>query len=170
MFPIIRMPIVGSLNYIAGGQGNGVAIIIIAALIVLAVFYTYRKTATILGLGALLMMGHTIVGFLGILSKARADLGAMNKSFSGLGSVMINSVGIEWGWIPLIGGALTVVGAGMASSSIFSDVGGIVQKELEPSASLSVAKADEMIAQYLSNQERLGPRSEGRVTFRKRSA
>lgn len=153
LFPIVKMPIVGSMNYIAGGKGDGIVVLGRAIAIVLAGLYAYRRTAAALGVAALCIMGHTLVGLLAILEKARSAPVPKNNPFSGLGNILINSVGIEWGWLPLIGGALAVIVAGLLSTPI--KIAGIASKEPAfQSAAFSTESADAAIAAYIDSQKR----------------
>jgi hypothetical protein len=171
LFPILRLPIVGSFNYIAGGKGDGVVVLIIAGAIVFATLYEYRRIAAVLGLIAMGVMAHSLIGIFVILAKARAEPLPKNNPFKGLGDLLISSVGIEWGWVPLIGGALAVVMAGFMSSSTTSFgsmsklAGGASSDTVDPE------KADTTIAMYLASQKRsaIKANESGMPTFGKRS-
>lgn len=166
LFPIFKLPMVGSLNYFMNGQGNGVLIIFAAVGMVAATLYAYRKIAALLALASLMVMGHTIVGLIVLIQKAQAgpkDAG----SFDGLAKVMASSVGFEWGWIPLLGGAMTVLIAGMMSGGLKISVpgtGGPGPSEDE----FSPDKADAAIARYLESQRMDARTSATPTSFGKR--
>lgn len=171
VFPVVKMPIVGSINYIAGGQGNGVVIVIIAGAIVLAGLNEYRRVAALLGLISLCIMAHTLVSFFIFLAKERAHPLPKDNPFNGLDQLITSSIGIEWGWVPLIGGALAVVIAGFMSSSsaTFNLIGILAETAL--SESISTEKADATIAIYLASQSRspANTKQSGAPTFGKRT-
>jgi hypothetical protein len=53
--PIVRFPIVGSVNYVLGGQGDGVYVVGCSAAIIALVIFGYRRTTGILAAGALFL-------------------------------------------------------------------------------------------------------------------
>src|ERR1700730_1760509 len=107
--PIVRFPIVGSVNYVLGGGGDGLYIIGCSAAIIALVISGYRRTTGILAAGAFFMMLTTVVQLAAKLSQAQADLAKDKGPFSGLSTLLANSVGLEWGWLLLIGGALSII-------------------------------------------------------------
>jgi hypothetical protein len=115
--PIIRLPFVGSINYIAGGHGDGMIILPLSGAIIAAVFYGYRRTAALVGFAALALMMRALLKMLDVFSNLRGETAGFAKDnpFGGLATALANSVGIEWGWAVLIGGALAVIGAGLIS-------------------------------------------------------
>jgi hypothetical protein len=117
--PIISLPLVGSINYIAGGRGDGTIILILSAAVVAAVFYRYRRTAACFGFVALIIMSATLVRLLDAYATLRSATAGLAKDspFGGLATLASNSVGVGLGWIPLIGGALTVLAAGLMSDT-----------------------------------------------------
>jgi hypothetical protein len=124
-FPIIRLPLVGTVNYLAGGHGDGTIVLPLAGAVIAAVFYGYRRTAAGVGFVALAIMMTTLLNMLGILSKLQSETAGLEKDnpFGGLVNILANSVGLEWGWLPLIGGALAVMGAGAISGEVAEKIG-----------------------------------------------
>ena len=147
--PIVHLPLVGSMNYVMGGRGDGVYVVGCTAAIVALVIAGYRRTAGIVAVGALFILVRALVGFSAALSKAQADL-AKETGFAGeLGSLIAGSVGLEWGWILLVGGALTViVFAILAPSEVVAAVDGKRQQNRDDEAE-SFSSADKKIADYL---------------------
>src|SRR5258707_896900 len=108
--PIISLPIVGSLSYVMRGNGDGMIIVGCSAAIIALTIFGYRRTTAIVAAGALMMMVYTLAGLAELLSKAQADMAsAKSGAFGGLASIMMNSVGLGWGWVPLFGGAFGVI-------------------------------------------------------------
>jgi hypothetical protein len=113
--PIVHVPILGSINYLAGGRGDGVLVLILAAVITAGVIFEYRRAAAVVGMLALAVMFTTLLRMAEVFSKVRGDTVKMGKDnlFGGIASALASSVSFEWGWLPLIGGALAVVLAGL---------------------------------------------------------
>jgi hypothetical protein len=107
--PIVRFPVVGSVNYVMGGRGDGIFVVGCSAAIIALVISGYRRTTGVLAAGALFMMLMSVVQIAAKLSKAQADLAKDSGPFSGLTTLIANFVGLEWGWLLLIGGALALV-------------------------------------------------------------
>ena len=113
--PIVSMPVVGSINYLRGGRGDGMIILVLSGAIMAAVIYGYHRMAAVAGVTALAIMFTTLVRFLEALSKVQGEAAklARDNPFGELAVIVARSVGLEWGWIPLIGGAIAVVAAGL---------------------------------------------------------
>jgi hypothetical protein len=151
--PIVRFPIVGSMNYVMGGRGDGIFIVGCSAAIIALVVSGYRRTTGILAAGAFLMMIMTLVRFAAELNKAQAALARDSGPFAGLTSLIANSIGLEWGWFLLIGGALAVVIlALLAPGEILPAVDGQRDKTQDDERA-SFASADQKIAEYLENRK-----------------
>jgi hypothetical protein len=151
--PIVRLPLVGSITYVMGGRGDGVYIVGCTAAIVALVLAGYRRIAGIVAVGALFFLVRALVGFSAALSKAQADV-AKETGFAGeLGSLIANSVGLEWGWILLVGGALAVIVlAILAPSDAVAAVDGKRQQSHDEEAE-AFSSADKKIADYLENRK-----------------
>jgi uncharacterized membrane protein len=151
--PIIILPIIGSLSYVMRGNGDGMVIVGCSAAIVPLTIFGYRRTTAIVAAGALMMMFYTLAGLAGLLSKAQADMvSAKSGAFGGLASIMINSVGLGWGWVLMFGGAFGVLAlALLANASAPAPLFKTVQSEPEP-ASTSFSSADQIIAEYIENR------------------
>jgi hypothetical protein len=64
LFPLVRLPLVGTINYIANGKGDGIIILILAASIIASVIVKQRRIAAILGTIALAVMLMTLIRLL----------------------------------------------------------------------------------------------------------
>jgi len=61
---------------------------------------------------ALGIMLRAIIGFTSIVGKAHAEFAksiGRQTLLQALGKLVLNSVGLEWGWVLLVGGALAVI-------------------------------------------------------------
>jgi hypothetical protein len=115
--PIVRLPIVGTINYFRNGSGDGTVILVIAALAALA--------AAVQRIGWLLPCGVTSIGLLTVvwlsLRERMADIqrstdrSLADNPFRGIVDAMSQSVQLEWGW------AVMVAGAGLLLVAAFID-------------------------------------------------
>ena len=62
---------------------------------------------------ALVIMMNDLLKFLNLLSELQTKTTGLGEK-NVFAALLVNSVGIEWGWLPLIGGALAVLGGGSA--------------------------------------------------------
>jgi hypothetical protein len=150
--PIVSLPIVGSLNYVMRGNGDGIIIVGCSAAIIGLTIFGYRRSTAIFAAGALVMMIVTLSQLAAILSKAQVEAAQSAKSnpFGGLASLMVNSVGLGWGWVLLFGGAFGVLALALLAprqSTSESDIQSTTKSE-----SASFASADRVIAEYLKNR------------------
>lgn len=150
--PIVHFPIVGSISYVMGGRGDGIYIVGCSAVIGALVLVGYRRTAAVVALGALFMMMYALVGFSAQMSKTQAGLKKDTGPFSGLGSLMADSVGLGWGWLLLIGGALGVVVLVMLTPpEVVAATDGQLPSQDDDVE--TAAAADKKIADYLENRK-----------------
>jgi tetratricopeptide (TPR) repeat protein len=105
--PIVHLPIIGTINYIAGGRGDGIIIFAVATLVAALVVLRQRRFAVVAAFVAIVVMLSTIIQLLERLAKARAS------APNGLAAMFAQAIGLEWGWVILMGGAFVVVGAGI---------------------------------------------------------
>jgi hypothetical protein len=98
------------------------------------------------------MMMVTLANLGALLSEAQADAARSAKSnaFGGLASLMINSVGLGWGWVLLFGGAFGVLALALLAPRQNTSEND-VRPELK-SESTSFEAADRAIAEYLKNR------------------
>jgi hypothetical protein len=72
--------------------------------------------AAAVGFAALVIMMMTMLRILDVFSKLQGEAAGFAKQ-NAFSTLLVNSVGLEWGWMPLIGGALAVLAAGLISAS-----------------------------------------------------
>jgi hypothetical protein len=151
--PLVHLPIVGSINYVMGGRGDGIYIVGCSAAIIGLVVFGYRRTSGIVGFGALFIIMRVLVGFSAAMSKLQAELPKDTGSFGGLSNLLANSVGLEWGWLLLVGGALAVtVMAMLPLGKVILVVDG-QRPQAHDDEERSFALADQKIAEYLENRK-----------------
>lgn len=108
--PIVRLPVVGTINYLKDGRADGVVVLVVA--IVAAYFSLLKKYSLVGHMGriSLTICLASLWHFQFALSKARESMDELGDNmFRGLGDAIIGSIGIEWGWVPLIGGAVSLI-------------------------------------------------------------
>lgn len=105
--PIIRLPIVGSMNYFRNGAGDGVILI---AMAILSLFFVFRNQPAKLfwtASASIATLTFTFVYFNWKMHemKSEMDKSLAGNPFRGLAELAQNSIQIEWGWIVLVLGA-----------------------------------------------------------------
>jgi hypothetical protein len=123
--PIVSLPIVGSVNYFNNGRGDGLIVIILAAVAtVLALTKNYRFLP-LPGIAALALMSYTLFNLISGLTTARSEMekSLANNPFRGIGDALLSSVQVQWGWLPLIVGAFLVTAAGLLPHEMVKEDG-----------------------------------------------
>lgn len=109
--PIIRIPIVGSINYFNNGQGDGVFVLVIALISLFFVITRKYKWVLWSGIISMAIIFTSYVGFQLKLGEVKSDIGAelAGNPFRGLADAAVNSVQTQWGFSVLIIGALLLI-------------------------------------------------------------
>lgn len=107
--PILSVPILGNINYFRNGQGDGVFILILAGISLVLTCIRAFKWLWLTGLGSLGVMGFTFVRLYRIMAAAKTAL--MDNDFMGLGTLLWESIQIQWGWAILFAGAVLTIAA-----------------------------------------------------------
>lgn len=110
--PILRVPIVGQLNYFQNGKGDGVLLICVAVISVAICASGQLKWLWATGLASIGLLAFTFINFHMRMGQARSELQRelADNPFRGLGELAIQSVQLEWGWAVLVLGALMLIG------------------------------------------------------------
>jgi len=151
--PIVRFPVVGPIINKMGGRGDGIYIVGCSAAIVALIVTGYRRTTGLLAAGALFVMMMAVIQFEAKIGKAQADLAKDSGPFSGLTTILANSIGLEWGWLLLIGGALAIVILALLAPGELVAVADHQPDETQDDEHASFASADQKIAEYLENRK-----------------
>ena len=109
--PIVSLPVVGSINYVYNGRGDGLLIIAIS---VASAYFSFTSRYAQLrrtGLASLAVISTSLWSFQIKISELKASLNSdlEGNPFRGLADLAFSSVRLEWGWILLIGGSLTLI-------------------------------------------------------------
>lgn len=111
--PIVSMPIVGSINYFNNGQGDGVFVLVLAAVAALLSLLGHYRFVWIPGAISAVLLLVTLSRFIGLISDAKAKMSAelAGNPFAGLAEGLMNSVQLQWGWMLLFLGSLAIIGS-----------------------------------------------------------
>jgi len=95
----------------------------------------------------------SVVHFAAALGKAQTDLAEDSGSLGGLATLIANSVGLEWGWLLLIGGALAIVVLALLSPGEIVPAVDDQRHKTQDDNDGSFASADRKIAEYHENRK-----------------
>lgn len=110
--PIIHVPIWGNMNYIRGGWGDGIIILILAFLTGILIMAKWYRGLWFTGLCSLALMGFTFTNLQIRISQGKEEIRKeMDKDAAKIGSTMLDLVDLQWGCPVLLLGATLVVAA-----------------------------------------------------------
>jgi uncharacterized protein YjbI with pentapeptide repeats/type II secretory pathway pseudopilin PulG len=131
--PVVSFPIVGSINFLKNGTGDG---LILIALAVASVFFIFRRMyqwVWLSGLGALAVVSLNFIFLQVKLSEMqlRMQNELAGNPFKGIADLAVQSIHLEWGWaILLIGSGLVIAAAYLKKATLtkqmFMGVGAVV--------------------------------------------
>ena len=108
--PVVTLPMIGSITYIQSGRGDGVLVLIISLISAGFVIAKRFSSVRLCGIASLCMIFTTLWLFQFKISQAKELLsGLEGNPFRGLADAAIGSVGLSWGWLLLIGGAVSLL-------------------------------------------------------------
>jgi len=109
--PIVSLPIVGSQNYFQNGHGDGMILLVLAAVALWGTVARQYAATVIPGLISLALLVYAFVGFQSRIEEMRAamDRDLAGNPFKGLGEVMLQSVHLDWGWAVLVAGSVLLI-------------------------------------------------------------
>ena len=100
--PLISIPIMGSLNYIQNGEGDGVIILLLAAVSLILVALKKYKGLWFTGFGSLALLAFTFINLQIRIYETQQEL--VDNPFAGLATIQL-----QWGWAVLAIGAVLVI-------------------------------------------------------------
>lgn len=127
--PLLHRPIVGSMNYIQNGKGDGIFILIIAAL---AIYYVYKEKYREVRIAGILSLGLVSFTFFTVQQKImemenQIDKDLASNPFRGLANAVVQSVYLEWGFgVLFLGGAFLVL-SGFMREKTSDDIKSVVK-------------------------------------------
>jgi hypothetical protein len=114
--PIISLPIIGSMNYFQNGKGDGVIILVLAVISLVITLTKKYKLLLITGFLSLGMMAFTLINFWVRMNDLEKSMGD-NPFAKSLGKAVMSTVQIQWGWIVLVIGAVTLIVAALIKNN-----------------------------------------------------
>jgi len=111
--PIVKLPIVGDLNYVANGRGDGVLVLVLAVVSIGCVLFRWYRELWITAFGAAGVLAFTFFNFQSNIKQATTQLQTDLKDnpFRGLADVAVQSIQLQWGWAVLVIGIVLLVAA-----------------------------------------------------------
>lgn len=97
--PLMNAPIVGSINYISNGRGDGIIIISLCFISLILVLLKRYKYLTYIGL-------ITFVQITYLFYHIQTKIEGLSKTNVPILGNMSKVISIQWGWVPLILGSL----------------------------------------------------------------
>jgi hypothetical protein len=142
--PVVYLPILGPVSYLAGGKGDGVIVLILACIICGLVIFKFRLIGGVVGLAVAGVMLNTFVK----LASEIHDVGAAAKlpagnPFAGLVTALANTAGLGFGWLPLFLGVTLVIGGAFVP---------LAQPKKLSEAPASEFDADAIVKKYLDEE------------------
>jgi hypothetical protein len=108
--PLVKLPIVGAINYFGSGRADGVFILLLAIVSLVAVMlrrYVVLWGTAGISITILLFLLHVFNNKMREVSnEAQAE---QDEFLQGLGKVMAETVQIQWGWGLMLAGAILLL-------------------------------------------------------------
>jgi hypothetical protein len=111
--PIVSLPIVGSMNYVQNGNGDGIFIIAFAVISLVIVLRRRYEGLWFTGACSLGVLSFTFMHFNALVANATSSLNTTlaDNPFKGIGTAMMQTVQIQWGFAVLVVAALLLIAA-----------------------------------------------------------
>ena len=111
LLPVISIPLAGNLNYFQNGQGDGVFVIVLAAVTAFMAFKKSLKFSWIPASLAGVLIIYSLVSLISTVSNSLAELESSleGNPFAGLAQGLVGSVQIQWGWGVMLAGVVAVI-------------------------------------------------------------
>ena len=111
--PIVSFPIIGTINYFNNGQGDGIFIVLLAAVAAVLAFLGQYKFLWIPGGASLVLLLITLTRFIQVVNDAQSEItdSLAGNPFAGLAEGLMASVQLQWGWMLLFLGSVVIISA-----------------------------------------------------------
>jgi Ca2+/Na+ antiporter len=109
--PIVKLPVVGEMNYFHNGRGDGVIVLALAVTSFVLVLIRWYRQLWITSLGLAAVVAFTFFNFQSKMSQATRQMETELKDnpFRGLADLAVQSVQLEWGWAVLVIGIVLLI-------------------------------------------------------------
>lgn len=108
LFPILSLPIVGSMNFFANSSMSWQGLLIWACAGTCAYFFhkeDLKKARISTLVSAAMVLLFLLMNFFKLSSAKKEVLSSLkDDSFSGIVKATVNNIGLSWGWIIIIAG------------------------------------------------------------------
>jgi len=118
--PILSLPIVGTVNYVMNGKGDGIIVMVLAAVSFVLVRMKEYRPLWATGLCSLGLIGFSFITFQVQISRLKSltDESLAGNPFRFLADIAMGSIQLQWGWAILITGAGLIIAAAAMHGSI----------------------------------------------------
>jgi Ca2+/Na+ antiporter len=109
--PIVKLPVVGEMNYFHNGRGDGVIVLALAVTSFVLVLIRWYRQIWITSLGSAAVLAFTFFNFQSKMSQATRQMETELKDnpFRGLADLAVQSVQLQWGWAVLVIGIVLLI-------------------------------------------------------------
>lgn len=107
--PLVHLPIVGGINYVYNGRGDGIIVLLLAISAVALILFRKNTALAVVALAITGVCSFTYIKFSMLLSDMHRNLdeGLQGNPFRGIADALASAVGFGWAWpLLLIGIAL----------------------------------------------------------------
>jgi hypothetical protein len=111
--PLLRAPIMGTVNSIHDGTGDGMIVLALAITCLTMAVFNRFWFCYVTAFGSAGMIAFWFIRFRHILSQIKADMDTDLKDnpFRGIADAMMGSVTLDYGWFILMAGSVLVLWA-----------------------------------------------------------
>jgi hypothetical protein len=109
--PIVKLPVIGNLNYFQNGRGDGVFILVFAVISFVLVLLRWYRELWITALGSAAILAFTFFTLQSKMGQMKTEMETQLKDnpFRGLADLAVQSVQLEWGWAVLVIGIVSLI-------------------------------------------------------------
>lgn len=117
--PVVSIPIAGSMNYFRNGEGDGVIILILAAISLYLTLTKNFKRLWLTGIGSFAVLAFTFIHFQIIMHDIKKNMNAKlaDNPFRGLADAAVEAIQLQWGWAVLVLGASMLIAAAVIAKT-----------------------------------------------------
>jgi hypothetical protein len=109
--PLVHLPIVGSVNYIFNGRGDGIFVLALAIAAAAFVFFRKYRALAFSALAITAVCSFTYIKFAMVLADIHNSIDAslQGNPFRGIADAFVTAVGLDWAWPLLIVGIVLLL-------------------------------------------------------------
>jgi hypothetical protein len=109
--PIVKLPIVGELNYFNNGRGDGIFVLVFAVVSLVFVLLRWYRELWIASIDSVAILAFTFFNLQSKMNqmKAQMETDLKDNPFRGFADLAMQSVQLQWGWAVLIIGVVLLI-------------------------------------------------------------